>query len=111
MKIKVAKEKIAMVMCKQYKMFQDVFDSGDYEDVLGSPADADVSFTEFANMLNLLKRHIDKTKEVDQLVVILDDHYYPKIEPLIKLTPEMGPVAFGKWNPNKKKFIKTGYIV
>lgn len=113
MKIKVAKEKIAMVMCKEYKTFQDVFDTGDYEDVLASPRDSDVSFTEFVNMMNLIKRHIEvsfKTEEVDQLVVILDDYYYPKIEPLVKLTPEIGPVAFGRWNSKKKKFAKTGYV-
>lgn len=100
-------------MCKKYEMFQKVFDTGEYMDVLASPRDAEVSFTEFVNMMNLIKRHIEvsfKKEEIDQLVVILDDHYYPKFAPLVKLTPEMGMVAFGRWNSAKKQFLKTGYV-
>jgi len=111
--MKIAKEKIAMVMCKKYKTFQDVFDSGYYEDVISSPQDQEVPFNEFLNMLEYIKRHIkviSKVEEFDQLTVMLDDHYYPKISPLVRLTPEMGSVAFGRWNSKKKKFVKTGYI-
>lgn len=102
-----------MVMCREYKTFQDVFDTGDYEDVLSSPQDQEVPFKEFVGMMEHIKKHIkvvSKVEEFDQLVVILDDHYYPKIAPLVNLTPEMGSVAIGRWNSKKKKFVKVGYI-
>ena len=111
--MKISNDKVAMVVCKEYKTFQNVFDTGDYEDVISYHEAADLPIEEMTNMMNHLKRHIkvvSKPDEVDQLVVILDDYYYPKMAPLVNLTPEMGPVTFGRWNSKKKKFTKTGYL-
>jgi hypothetical protein len=111
--MKISEKKIAVVVCKQKKTFDDVFDTKDYEDVISYHGDLDIPIEEVMNMLNHLKKNpriAAQGAEFDQLVVILDDYYYPKMSPMMKLTPEMGPVAFGRWNSKKRKFVKTGYL-